>query len=155
MPLRPGVPSLCLAAAGLALGLLALGAQAAPIPPSGVSVVPVVSSATVTTGNLALATDGDISTGFLVTTTRPSGVSGFDVVFTFDVAAFTTVTGFTLSAQLVSQSRRDFEAVLLGWDCCSSANGFDSSVLFSTPNGVLTPVSVTAMAGGLADAAQL
>ncbi|MCU0888405.1 MAG: hypothetical protein MUC64_10410 [Rubritepida sp.] len=155
MPLRSIRPSLCLAAAGLTLGLLVSGAEAAPIPPSGVSVVPVVSSATVTTGNLALATDGDTSTGFLATATLPGGVSGIDVIFTFDVSAFTTVTGFTLSAQLVSQSARDFEAVLLGWACCSSANGFDSFVSFRTPNGVLTPVSITVTAAGSGDAAQL
>ncbi|WP_133223260.1 hypothetical protein [Paracraurococcus ruber] len=134
------------AALALSLGLAVSRAEAALLAPSAVVVAATESSATVTQGNLALATDGDAATGFVVTTVSPLVTSGVQAAFSFDISGFSAVTGFVLTLDLVIDFGQalGLEAGRLGW----TTGLFSGFIGFPAPSGTLVSVSLAATQGG-------
>ncbi len=93
-------------------------------------------------GNLALATDGNLGTGYVVTNSN-TRAQGFNIRFDFDISAYSQVTAFVLHfAGIYSSDQTGFQGLRIG---AGSASNF---INLSTPIGQQVSATLVTTSGG-------
>lgn len=129
----------------LAASFASLTAQAAPILSSGVVVSPAFGDPVLTQTSPGLASDGDLNTGYVVTSTvgtNQTQLFGFSVRWDYDLSSLGAVSSFTFSFAGILNNVFGFNSLRIG------ASPFSNFTTLDTPNGQFASSVLTLTSSG-------
>lgn len=129
----------------LVVGLVAATAQAMPIAVATVAVVPNFGDNVITQTSPGLASDGNLNTGYVVTSTpgsNPNQLIGFAVRWDYDLSSLGPVSSFTFSFAGVLTDPSSLHKLRIG------ASPFSNFAQLTAPNGQLVSTSLTMTSSG-------